>query len=72
MVIVLMTTSSAEDVPRGMEFLCSRNRLNVAVSRSRAMSVLVCSPALLAAKCRPVNQMQLANGLCRAVEMADG
>jgi uncharacterized protein len=30
-VIVSLTTSSLEDIPRGMEFLYSRNRLNVAV-----------------------------------------
>ena len=32
-VIVSMTVSSAGEVPRGMEFLRSRNRLNVAISR---------------------------------------
>ena len=30
-VIISMATSSAEDAPRGIEFLFSRNRLNVAV-----------------------------------------
>ncbi len=69
-VIVSMTASSAEDVPRGMEFLYSRNRLNVAVSRARALSVVVGSPALLSAQCRTVEHMRLANGLCRFVELA--
>ena len=69
-VIVSMTASSAEDVPRGMEFLYSRNRINVAVSRARALCVMVASPDLLTVECRTVNQMKLANVLCRYVEMA--
>jgi superfamily I DNA and/or RNA helicase len=70
-VIVSMAASSAEDVPRGMEFLYSMNRLNVAVSRARAMCVIVASPQLLAVRCRTVAQVELANGLARFVEMAD-
>lgn len=70
-VIVSLTASSAEDVPRGMEFLYSRNRLNVAVSRAKALCVMVGSPSLLDVQCRTVEQMKLANVLCRYVEMAD-
>ena len=69
-VFVSLAASSAEDVPRGMQFLYSRNRLNVAVSRARALSVLVASPTLLRAHCRSVEQLRLANGLCRYVELA--
>jgi len=35
-VLFSMATSSPADAPRGMEFLYSQNRLNVAVSRARA------------------------------------
>ncbi len=59
-----MTASSGEDVPRGMDFLFSRNRLNVAVSRARALAVVVCSPRLLWARCNTVEQMRLVNALC--------
>jgi uncharacterized protein len=45
-VIVTMTASSAEDVPRGMEFLLSRNRVNVAVSRAQWCAVVVRSRGL--------------------------
>jgi uncharacterized protein len=45
-VIVSMTASSAEDVPRGIEFLLNRNRLNVAVSRGQWCAYVVHSPAL--------------------------
>jgi uncharacterized protein len=69
-VVVSLAASSAEEVPRGMEFLYSRNRINVAVSRAQALSVLVASPALLAVQCRTVAQMRLANVLCRYVELA--
>ena len=69
-VIYSMATSSPEDAPRGMEFLYSLNRLNVATSRGRCATFIVASPALLEAQCRTPRQMQLANGLCRFVEMA--
>ncbi|MFP3714522.1 TM0106 family RecB-like putative nuclease [Puerhibacterium sp. TATVAM-FAB25] len=46
-VIVSMTASSAEDVPRGVEFLLNRNRLNVAVSRGQWCAYVVHSPALV-------------------------
>lgn len=45
-VIVSMSASSAEDVPRGMEFLLSRNRINVAVSRGMWCAVVLRSPQL--------------------------
>jgi uncharacterized protein len=65
-----MASSSGEDVPRNMEFLFSRNRLNVAVSRARCLAILVASPTLLDIRCRTVEQMRLANALCAFVEMA--
>jgi uncharacterized protein len=68
--IFSMATSSVEDLPRNLEFLFSLNRLNVAVSRARALSILVCSPELLRARCHSPEQMRLVNALCRFVEMA--
>ena len=44
-VLYSMASSSGEDVPRGLEFLLSRNRLNVAISRAQCLAYLVCSPA---------------------------
>jgi uncharacterized protein len=69
-VIYTMATSSAEDAPRGMEFLFSLNRFNVATSRARGAVIVVASPRLLDADCRTPRQMQLANALCRFVEKA--
>ncbi|MDA1196157.1 MAG: TM0106 family RecB-like putative nuclease [Planctomycetota bacterium] len=69
-VIYSMTTSRPEDAPRGMEFLYSLNRLNVATSRARCAVFLVASPRLFEPECRTPRQMQLANALCRYKEMA--
>jgi uncharacterized protein len=71
-VIYSLTTSAPEDAPRGMEFLYSLNRLNVATSRAKAMSILVGSPKLLEPECKTPRQLQLANALCRYVELAAG
>ena len=69
-VIYSMATSTPEEAPRGMEFLYSLNRLNVATSRARCVCVLVGSPALLTPQCRTPRQMQLANAFCRYRELA--
>jgi AAA domain/RNase_H superfamily len=69
-VIYSMTTSSHSDAPRGMEFLYSANRLNVATSRAKCMCVIVASPRLFEAECRTPRQMQLANAFCRYLEIA--
>ena len=50
---------AADDVPRGLDFLFSRNRLNVAISRAKCLAYLVASPRLLDANCRTVEQMRL-------------
>ncbi len=65
-----MATSSGDDVPRDVEFLFERNRFNVAISRARAASVLVCSPRLLDLPCRTPEQMALVNLLCAYAEEA--
>ncbi|MDQ6847672.1 MAG: TM0106 family RecB-like putative nuclease [Candidatus Dormibacteraeota bacterium] len=69
-VIYSMATSLAEDVPRGMEFLYSRHRMNVAVSRARCLAILVCSPDLLRVACTTAAQIPLANALCSFTERA--
>jgi predicted RecB family nuclease len=69
-VLYSMASSSGEDVPRGLDFLLSRNRFNVAVSRAQCLAYLVCSPRLLEVDCRTIEHMRLANALCRFVELA--
>ncbi len=69
-VIYSMTTSSYADAPRGMEFLYSLSRLNVATSRAKCICILVASPSVFEAQCRTPRQMQLANAFCRYLELA--
>ena len=69
-VILSMATSSADYLPRDIEFLFSKNRLNVAISRAKALSVLVASPDLLAVPCSTPEQMALVNTLCALVDHA--
>ena len=62
--LVSMTASSAEEIPRGMEFLFSLNRINVAVSRAKGLALVFGAPRLREAKCETVDQMRLVNTLC--------
>lgn len=62
--LVSMTASSAEETSRGMEFLFSLNRINVAVSRAKCLALVFGAPRLREAKCETVEQMRLVNTLC--------
>ncbi|MFF5020982.1 TM0106 family RecB-like putative nuclease [Micrococcus luteus] len=44
--ILTMAASSPQEVPRGLDFLLNRNRLNVSISRGQWAAYLVHSPAL--------------------------
>jgi superfamily I DNA and/or RNA helicase len=68
-VLISMATSSGDDLPRQIEFLYSRNRLNVAISRARCLAVIVASPKLLATSSSTVEQMRLVNALCWAKQL---
>jgi superfamily I DNA and/or RNA helicase len=70
-VIISMVTSSSEDLPRNIEFLYSKNRLNVAISRARTLAIIVANPNLLEIPCQTVEQMQLVNTLCWANDCSD-
>ena len=69
-VFFTMTTSSGDDMPRGPEFLFSRNRLNVAVSRARCLAYLVCTEKLLNSRARSIEEMRLIGTLSSFVEYA--
>ncbi|WP_199755492.1 AAA domain-containing protein [Flavobacterium glaciei] len=70
-VIYSLASSSPEDAPRGMEFLYSPNRLNVAVSRARAMFIMVGNPRIFEPDCKSPEQIKLANSFCRFIELAE-
>jgi superfamily I DNA and/or RNA helicase len=67
-VIYSMCASSGDASPRGIEFLFSKNRLNVAISRAQTLAVLVGNRSLARTRCTTLGQMQLVNVFCRAVE----
>jgi uncharacterized protein len=69
-VIYSMASSSAAEAPRGMEFLYSLNRLNVATSRAQCAVIIVASPSLFEPLCATPRQIQLANALARFRELA--
>jgi predicted RecB family nuclease len=69
-VIYSLTTSSPEDAPRGMEFLYSLNRFNVATSRAMTAVIVVGNPRLFEPDCKSPRQMQLANAFCAYLERA--
>ncbi|TIW20663.1 MAG: hypothetical protein E5V63_31065, partial [Mesorhizobium sp.] len=62
--MVSMTTSSADEIPRGVDFLFSLNRINVAVSRAQVLALVFGSPRLFEVPCSNVHEMRLVNTLC--------
>lgn len=70
--IVSMATSSAEEMPRNIEFLFSVNRLNVAISRAQALCIVIASPRLLDVPCATIEQMRLVNALCAVEAYTNG
>lgn len=71
-VLVSMTTSSGEYLPRDIDFLYSKNRLNVAISRARCWVGVVASPVLLDVNVATPAQMALVNTLCWVEEYSSG
>ncbi len=69
-IIYSVATSSPEDAPRGMEFLYSPNRFNVAVSRARAVFIMVANESIFQPLCKNPEQIKLANPFCRFIELA--
>lgn len=68
--IYSMATSTYADAPRGMNFLYNLNRLNVATSRARCVSILVSCPQIFEPECKTPMQIRLANAFCRYLEVA--
>lgn len=71
MVLFSMTTSSSVFMPRTADFLFSKNRLNVAVSRARCLAYLICTEELLNTRATNVDQMKLISALCAFVDRAE-
>ncbi len=65
-VLVSMVTSSAEYLPRNIEFLFSKNRLNVAISRAQCLAIIIANPKLLEVPCKTIDQIKMVNTFCSA------
>lgn len=71
-VIVSLTTSSPEDLPRHVDFFYSKNRLNVAISRARTLAIVLMNPRLLELDASSVEHLRMVNTLAWARAYADG
>jgi superfamily I DNA and/or RNA helicase len=69
-IIYSLASSTPEDAPRGMDFLYSPNRFNVAVSRAKVIFIMVGNPRLFEPDCKSPEQIKLANPFCRFMELA--
>ena len=56
-----MCASNASESPRGIDFLFSKNRLNVAISRAQSLVIVVGSPNLATTPVNNLRQMELVN-----------
>lgn len=67
-VILSLAASDAESSSRGVDFLFSTNRLNVAISRAKVMSIVVASPSLIESKPRTIAQLELLGAVAKVIK----
>jgi uncharacterized protein len=70
-VLISMASSNSDEIPRGIEFLYSQNRLNVSISRAKTLAIIALSPKLLNIRCNSIEQMRLVNTLCWAKKYSE-
>lgn len=63
-VIISMTTSSGDYMPRNIDFLFSQNRINVAISRAKCLAIMLASPLLTQVNCNTPDEIALINTVC--------
>lgn len=66
-VIVSMCCSAGEFGPRGLGFILDRNRMNVAISRARALSIVVGDPAITSTTACSIDEIRMLATYCRIV-----
>ena len=64
-IILSMCTSDAAESPRGIDFLFSRKRLNVALSRAQSIAIIVGSPELSSTLVNNIKDMEKVNFYCK-------
>ena len=67
-VLISMTTSDVESLPRHKDFFFSRNRLNVAISRAECVAIIIFNENLLLASASNIKEMKLINSFCKLLE----
>ena len=63
--IFSLTSSTGEDAPRGLDFLLEPNRINVAISRAKILSIVLGSPSLAESFCKTNEEVKKLNRLIR-------
>ena len=66
--IISMTTSDHESLPRNVDFFFSRNRLNVAISRSQCLSIIIMNKKILEIACKKIKHIHLVNTFMKLLE----
>ena len=66
--IISMTTSDPESLPRNVDFFFSRNRLNVAISRSQCLSIVIMNKKILDIACKKIEHIRLVNTFMKLLE----
>ncbi|PZM86291.1 MAG: helicase [Candidatus Melainabacteria bacterium] len=66
--IVSMAESDLSESARGLDFLLSKNRLNVALSRAQVLAIVVANPSLAYTDCASLKSMALVNFFSRIVQ----
>ena len=67
-VLISMTTSDVESLPRHKDFFFSRNRLNVAISRAECVAIIIFNENLLLASTSSIKEMKLMNSFCKLLK----
>jgi len=66
--IISMATSDPESLPRNIDFFFSRNRLNVAVSRSQCLSIIIMNKKIMQLACKKIEHIHLVNTFMKLLE----
>jgi uncharacterized protein len=67
-VLISMTTSDVDSLPRHKDFFFSRNRLNVAISRAECVAIIIFNENLLLASTSSIKEMKLINSFCKLLK----